>query len=85
MSGTAPGTRGSAGPRPRGPSSTSTAPRCRHGRAGEPSAAGGPLGHEQFGAAVRELAQAVVDDGYRPDVVLGIARGGVFVPSTWLA
>ncbi|MEU6523671.1 phosphoribosyltransferase [Streptomyces sp. NPDC046924] len=37
------------------------------------------LGYEQFGVAVRELAQAVVDDGYRPDVVLSIARGGVFV------
>lgn len=37
------------------------------------------LSYEQFGVAVRELAQAVADDGYEPDVVLSIARGGVFV------
>lgn len=37
------------------------------------------LTYELFGTAVRELAQAVVDDGYEPDVVLSIARGGVFV------
>ncbi|MFC5668983.1 phosphoribosyltransferase [Streptomyces incanus] len=37
------------------------------------------LSYEQFGVAVRELAQAIVDDGYRPDIVLSIARGGVFV------
>jgi hypoxanthine phosphoribosyltransferase len=32
-----------------------------------------------FGSAARELAQAVVDDGYRPDIVLSIARGGLAV------
>lgn len=37
------------------------------------------LTYERFGGAVRELAQAVADDGYEPDVVLSIARGGVFV------
>lgn len=37
------------------------------------------LTYEQFGVAVRELAQAVADDGYEPDIVLSIARGGVFV------
>ncbi|MEV0302654.1 phosphoribosyltransferase [Streptomyces prasinus] len=37
------------------------------------------LSYERFGVAVRELAQAIADDGYRPDVVLSIARGGVFV------
>ena len=37
------------------------------------------LSYEQFGVAVRELAQTIADDGYRPDVVLSIARGGVFV------
>ncbi|WP_326698379.1 phosphoribosyltransferase [Streptomyces sp. NBC_01754] len=37
------------------------------------------LTYEVFGRAVRELAQAVADDGYVPDVVLSIARGGVFV------
>lgn len=30
-----------------------------------------------FGGACRELAQMVADDGYRPDVVLAIARGGL--------
>lgn len=37
------------------------------------------LSYEQFGVAVRELAQTIADDGYQPDVVLSIARGGVFV------
>ncbi|MCX5398554.1 phosphoribosyltransferase [Streptomyces sp. NBC_00102] len=37
------------------------------------------LTYETFGLAVRELAQAVADDGFEPDVVLSIARGGVFV------
>ncbi|MCA1224320.1 phosphoribosyltransferase [Streptomyces sp. 8L] len=37
------------------------------------------LSYEQFGTAVRELAQTVADDGYEPDIVLSIARGGVFV------
>ena len=32
-----------------------------------------------FGAAVRELAAQVAADGYRPDVVLSIARGGLLV------
>jgi uncharacterized protein len=30
-----------------------------------------------FGIAVRALAQQVADDGYAPDLVLGIARGGL--------
>jgi hypoxanthine phosphoribosyltransferase len=37
------------------------------------------LTYEGFGVAVRELAQAIADDGYEPDIVLSIARGGVFV------
>ncbi|NBM15112.1 phosphoribosyltransferase [Streptomyces sp. GC420] len=37
------------------------------------------LTYEMFGHAVRELAQSVADDGYEPDIVLSIARGGVFV------
>lgn len=37
------------------------------------------LTYEEFGRAVRELAQTIADDGYEPDVVLSIARGGVFV------
>lgn len=32
---------------------------------------------DTFGRASRDLAQAVVDDGYRPDLILGIARGGL--------
>ncbi len=34
---------------------------------------------ELFGTAGRELARQVHDDGFRPDLVLGIARGGLFV------
>jgi hypoxanthine phosphoribosyltransferase len=30
-----------------------------------------------YGTAIRELAQAVADSGFAPDVVLGIARGGL--------
>ncbi|MBB3663269.1 MULTISPECIES: phosphoribosyltransferase [Prauserella salsuginis group] len=32
-----------------------------------------------FGAASRELATAVADSGFRPDLILSIARGGLFV------
>ena len=32
---------------------------------------------ELFGTAVRELAETVAGDGFVPDVVLGIARGGL--------
>jgi hypoxanthine phosphoribosyltransferase len=32
---------------------------------------------EQFGTSVREIAQQVVDDGYEPDLVLSVARGGM--------
>jgi hypothetical protein len=32
-----------------------------------------------FGTAARELAQTVHDSGYRPDIVLAIARGGLTV------
>jgi hypoxanthine phosphoribosyltransferase len=32
-----------------------------------------------LGTGTRELAQAVYDDGYRPDMVLAIARGGLLV------
>ncbi|MUN35877.1 phosphoribosyltransferase [Actinomadura litoris] len=34
---------------------------------------------ELFGAASRDLAQEVADGGYRPDLILSIARGGLFV------
>jgi hypoxanthine phosphoribosyltransferase len=34
---------------------------------------------DDLGAGARELAQVVHDDGYRPDMVLAIARGGLLV------
>jgi hypoxanthine phosphoribosyltransferase len=34
---------------------------------------------ERFGSATRELAGEIADDGFRPDVVLAIARGGLTV------
>ena len=49
--------------------------------AGTAAEAGAPereiLTWELFGTAVRELAQSVVDSGFTPDLVLGIARGGL--------
>ena len=35
------------------------------------------LTYETFGTAVQELAQQVVDDGFEPDLILSIARGGL--------
>jgi uncharacterized protein len=32
----------------------------------------------RYGTAVRELASLVADDGYRPEMILAIARGGLF-------
>jgi hypoxanthine phosphoribosyltransferase len=37
------------------------------------------LSYEQFGIAVRELAQVIKDSGYEPDIVLSIARGGLII------
>ena len=34
---------------------------------------------ELFGVASRELAQMIADDGYEPDMVLSIARGGLLI------
>ncbi len=34
---------------------------------------------DELGAGARELARAVADDGYRPDLILAIARGGLLV------
>lgn len=39
---------------------------------------------EAYGVGVRELAQQVADSGFVPDVVLGIARGGL-IPAGSLA
>ena len=34
---------------------------------------------DELGAGARELAEAILADGYRPDLVLAIARGGLLV------
>ncbi len=36
---------------------------------------------ERFGRATRQLATEIAEDGFRPDVVLAIARGGLTVPA----
>lgn len=35
------------------------------------------LTYDDFGRAVREVAQEIVDSGFEPDIVLSIARGGL--------
>ena len=37
------------------------------------------LAWAEFGAATRDLARQVAGDGYRPDLILSIARGGLLV------
>jgi uncharacterized protein len=37
------------------------------------------LSWERFGTAARELAADIVTDGFTPDLILAIARGGLFV------
>lgn len=37
------------------------------------------LTYEQFGLAVRQLAQAIKDSDYEPDIILSIARGGLLI------
>jgi uncharacterized protein len=37
------------------------------------------LSWQEFGVGARDLAHTVVDDGYEPDLILGIARGGLLV------
>jgi uncharacterized protein len=37
------------------------------------------LTYSDFGRAARELAQQVADSGFRPDIILSIARGGLFL------
>jgi uncharacterized protein len=34
---------------------------------------------ERFGSATRELAEEIAEDGFRPDIVLAVARGGLAV------
>jgi hypoxanthine phosphoribosyltransferase len=37
------------------------------------------LDWDAFGRASRDLARAIADSGFRPDIILAIARGGLFV------
>jgi uncharacterized protein len=37
------------------------------------------LSWQAFGESSRELAQAIADDGFEPDLILSIARGGLFL------
>ncbi len=37
------------------------------------------LTYSDFGIATRELAHKIADSGYRPDIILSIARGGFFL------
>jgi hypothetical protein len=37
---------------------------------------------QRYGEAARELSHRVADDAYRPDIVLGIARGGLVLASS---
>ena len=37
------------------------------------------LTYDLFGTASRELAEQVAADGYEPDLILSIARGGLFL------
>ncbi|WP_159943294.1 MULTISPECIES: phosphoribosyltransferase [unclassified Nocardiopsis] len=37
------------------------------------------LSYELFGTAIRDLAGEIAEDGFEPDLILSIARGGLFV------
>src|SRR4051794_40879812 len=37
------------------------------------------LSWELFGTASRELARQIADDGFDPDLILSVARGGLFI------
>ncbi|WP_267397112.1 MULTISPECIES: phosphoribosyltransferase family protein [unclassified Sphingomonas] len=43
-----------------------------------------PVAHDEVVAAVRQLADAIAGDGWRPDVIVGIGRGGL-VPAVFLS
>lgn len=45
---------------------------------GEPTEEREVLTWDMYGKAVRELAGQVADSGFRPDLILAIARGGLF-------
>jgi hypoxanthine phosphoribosyltransferase len=40
------------------------------------------LSWQTFGAASRELAVVIADDGFEPDLILSIARGGLFLAAS---
>jgi hypoxanthine phosphoribosyltransferase len=37
------------------------------------------LSYEEFGIAVRDLAQTIANSEYQPDIILSIARGGLLI------
>ena len=37
------------------------------------------MGWDDFGTASRQVAELVADDGYEPDMILAIARGGLLI------
>ena len=45
---------------------------------GEPTAEREILDWAGYGPAIRSLAQQIADDGYQPEMILAIARGGLF-------
>ena len=46
---------------------------------GDPGTERERLSWAEFGEATRDLARQVADDGYEPDLVLSVARGGLLV------
>ena len=56
--------------------------RRRMGQSGRMAHEREQLDWARYGVAARELAQQVVDDGYRPDIVVSIARGGLVIAAS---
>ena len=52
-------------------------PRVKTDETDAPAGSREILTYDLFGTAVRDLARQVVDDGYEPDMILAIARGGL--------
>jgi hypoxanthine phosphoribosyltransferase len=72
---------GSGEPRPDGKRDLETAPRERAPRQRLPLPEAGRevMSWDELGDGVRELAEQVHADRYRPDIVLAVARGGLLV------
>ena len=49
---------------------------------GEPTEGREILEWATYGPAVRSLAQSIADSGYRPEIILAIARGGLFTAAS---